>query len=53
MSLEIIIQTLASGILIGLIYALVAMGLTLIFGSLVLVNFSLGDFLLLGCSSGS
>ena len=32
MTAEILLQTLASGVLIGLIYALVAIGLTMIFG---------------------
>ncbi len=47
-SLEILIQTLLSGVLIGLIYALVAVGLTMIFGVMDIVNFSHGEFLMLG-----
>jgi branched-chain amino acid transport system permease protein len=44
----ILLQTLASGVLIGLIYALVAVGLTLIFGVMDIVNFSHGEFVMLG-----
>ena len=47
-SFEILIQTLLSGVLIGLIYALVAVGLTIIFGVMDIVNFSHGEFLMLG-----
>src|SRR3954469_5780764 len=51
MTSEIIIQTLASGLLIGLIYALVAIGLTMIFGVMDIVNFSHGEFLMFGMYS--
>lgn len=51
MSLEILLQTLASGLLIGLIYALVAIGLTMIFGVMDIVNFSHGEFLMFGMYS--
>jgi branched-chain amino acid transport system permease protein len=48
MTSEILLQTMVSGILIGLIYALVAIGLTMIFGVMDIVNFSHGEFLMLG-----
>jgi branched-chain amino acid transport system permease protein len=45
---DILLQTLASGVLIGLVYALVAVGLTLIFGVMDVVNFAHGEFVMLG-----
>ncbi len=44
-------QALVSGVLIGLVYALVAIGLTIIFGVMDIVNFSHGEFLMLGMYS--
>ncbi len=48
---EIVLQTLLSGLLIGLVYSLVAVGLTMIFGVMDIVNFSHGEFLMLGMYS--
>lgn len=47
MTTEIVIQTIASGLLMGGIYALVASGLTLIFGLMEIVNFAHGEFLMI------
>jgi branched-chain amino acid transport system permease protein len=45
-SFSIIAQVVVSGILIGLIYALIAAGLSLIFGLMDVVNFAHGEFLM-------
>ncbi len=47
MTLEVLLQGLVSGILMGCIYALVAAGLSLIFGLMEIVNFAHGEFLML------
>ena len=46
MTSDLILQTLASGLLMGLIYALVAAGLSLIFGLMDVVNFAHGELLM-------
>jgi branched-chain amino acid transport system permease protein len=43
----VVVQAVATGILIGSVYGLIAMGLTLIFGVLDIVNFAHGSFLAL------
>jgi len=45
--MEALLQVLVNGILAGLVYALVALGLTLIWGVVEIVNFAHGDFLML------
>ena len=47
MTLQIILQALISGLLMGFIYALVAAGLSLIFGLMEIVNFAHGEFMML------
>lgn len=46
MQLEVLAQAIANGILIGGVYSLVSIGLTLIFGVLSLINFAHGEFLM-------
>ena len=45
-----IAQVVLSGLLIGGIYALVAIGLNLVFGVLRIINFAHGEYLMLGDS---
>jgi branched-chain amino acid transport system permease protein len=45
---EIFFQIIVNGLFTGGIYALVAVGLTLIYGVMVIVNFAHGEFLMLG-----
>jgi branched-chain amino acid transport system permease protein len=47
LSPEAIVQSLASGLLMGLLYGLIAVGLALIFGLMDVVNFAHGEFLML------
>ena len=48
MSAEIFFQIIVNGLFTGGIYSLVAVGLTLIYGVMVIVNFAHGEFLMLG-----
>ncbi len=43
-----LLDALLQGILMGLLFALVALGLTVIFGVMDIVNFAHGEFLMLG-----
>ena len=47
MSVEVVLQGLVSGLLMGFVYALIAAGLSLIFGLMEIVNFAHGEFLML------
>lgn len=47
MTLQAFLQVLASGLLTGLLYALIAAGLSLIFGLMDVVNFAHGEFLMM------
>ena len=46
--MDLLIQTLINGLILGAGYALVAVGLTVIFGTLHIVNFAHGAFFALG-----
>ncbi|WP_349369078.1 branched-chain amino acid ABC transporter permease [Salinarimonas sp.] len=48
LDLAIFIQNLANGLLIGGVYALIGVGLTLVFGVMRTINFAHGDFVVLG-----
>jgi len=50
--LLIIVQLIMSGLLLGGVYALVSVGLVLIFGVLEIFNFAHGEFLMLGMYAG-
>jgi len=52
MTAETIIQSLASGLLMGLLYGLIAVGLALIFGLMDVVNFAHGELFMLGAYIG-
>ncbi len=47
-----LLQSLANGLMIGSIYALIAVGLTLVFGVMDIVNFAHAEFLMLGMFGG-
>lgn len=46
--MELFVQVLINGLLIGGIYALISIGLTLLFGVVDIVNFAHGEFVMLG-----
>jgi branched-chain amino acid transport system permease protein len=48
---EVLLQGVISGLLIGFVYALIAAGLSLIFGLMEIVNFAHGEFLMLAMFS--
>jgi branched-chain amino acid transport system permease protein len=48
MEISIVIQVILGGVMLGGIYSLVSVGLTIIFGVVKIVNFAHGDFLMIG-----
>ena len=51
MTAEVLLQSVVSGILMGFVYALIAAGLSLIFGLMEIVNFAHGEFLMVAMFS--
>jgi branched-chain amino acid transport system permease protein len=51
MTVEVLLQGIIGGLLMGCIYALIAAGLSLIFGLMEIVNFAHGEFLMLAMFS--
>ena len=50
--MDILLSSLVAGLLIGMVLALVAIGLTIIFGVMDIVNFAHGEFLMIGMYTG-
>jgi len=50
--MEILLGAITSGLLLGMVIALVALGLTIIFGVMDIVNFAHGELLMLGMYTG-
>ncbi len=46
--MEILASSIVAGLLIGMVFALVALGLTVIFGVMDIINFAHGEFLMIG-----
>ena len=50
--MEILLSSICAGLMFGMILALVALGLTIIFGVMDIVNFAHGEFLMIGMYTG-
>ena len=47
-STELVIQTAISGVMIGVLYALMALGITFIYSIMRMVNWAMGEFYMVG-----
>jgi branched-chain amino acid transport system permease protein len=52
MDLDILLQQILNGLVLGSVYALVALGYTMVYGILQLINFAHGDVLMVGAMVG-
>jgi len=50
--MDILLSSIAAGLLLGMVLAIVALGLTIIFGVMDIVNFAHGEFLMIGMYTG-
>lgn len=46
--MEVFLQQLVNGLVLGSVYALIALGYTMVYGILQLINFAHGDVLMIG-----
>ena len=47
-STELVVQTFISGIMIGVLYALMALGITFIYSIMRMINWAMGEFYMIG-----
>jgi branched-chain amino acid transport system permease protein len=52
MQFDILLQQILNGLVLGSVYALVALGYTMVYGILQLINFAHGDVLMVGAMVG-
>mgnify|MGYP001115667454 CR=1 FL=1 len=50
--MELLIQQLVNGLAVGSIYALIALGYTMVYGTIKLINFAHGDVYMMGAFIG-
>ena len=50
--MEIFLQQIVNGLVLGSMYALIALGYTMVYGVLNLINFAHGEVLMIGAMSG-
>ena len=47
-STELLVQTVLSGLMIGVLYALMALGITFIYSIVKMINWAMGEFYMIG-----